>query len=179
VVNKIDELWIIAENKWQKRGLVPLSYVTILIKEFSEFTKDFAIKKVQLMKSNTKCQNLFTTESKIEEDEKLNSSEAKPSIAVLKPPIAPKPKIDHKKIEIVSKTIETNKFITVKDEAISQIETENNALADTNLLKNADKRFIERKYSIDELYQTEKDFCKELTFLYDAFINDIETVSII
>lgn len=40
------------------------------------------------------------------------------------------------------------------------------------------KRFNERKYSIIELFETEKAFCTELTELYHVFMNDDQSVYI-
>lgn len=44
--------------------------------------------------------------------------------------------------------------------------------------KRRKKREIERKYSIKELYETEKDFCTELSLLHDVFVNDTNAVNI-
>lgn len=41
------------------------------------------------------------------------------------------------------------------------------------------KREIERKYSIKELFETEKDFCTELSLLHDVFVNDANAVNIL
>jgi hypothetical protein len=40
------------------------------------------------------------------------------------------------------------------------------------------KKLRERKYSILELHETEKDFCADLTGVYEAFMNDSKFVSI-
>ncbi len=161
VISTIDKFWIIAENEWGTRGLVPISYVTILIKEFSEFTKVFE-KKSQISESNTDSKHQLIAPKKLTEN--TTALEATP-MPLSRPPIAPKPKIAKNKNEPSPHQYQS--AIDVEKEKVETTPIEHN-----------NKKSMERKYSIDELYRTEKDFCTELTYLYDAFMNDCQTVSI-
>jgi len=161
VISVIDEFWIIAENEWATRGLVPISYVTILIKEFPEITKVFQ-KKAQISESNTDSKHRLIASKKLTENETALEATPRP---LSRPPIAPKPKI----------AINKNKQSPHQYQSAIDKEKEK---VDTTPIEHDRKKSMERKYSIDELYRTEKDFCTELTYLHDAFMNDCQNVSI-